>query len=171
MRKMVEPMLLAFVLPELDSQCGLLKSRALWMYGEFGYVELKKENHVAHALEKILISMSDTNLCIRLQAAVTLHKFIKDKEVKALMKPKLGPMLQTYLKIMDEVDNEELVAALEEMVDIFSEDIGPFAEGLCLELMKAYQRMVTADVDEDDGETALAAMGCVTAIRRILNSA
>jgi importin-7 len=31
--------------------------------------------------------------------------------------------------------------------------------------------MVTTDVDEDDGETALAAMGCVTAIRRILNSA
>jgi hypothetical protein len=39
---------------------------------------------------------------------------------------------------MDEVDNEELVAALEEMVEIFSEDIAPFAEGLCVELMKAY---------------------------------
>jgi hypothetical protein len=141
------------------------------MYGEFGYIELKKENHVAHALEKIVRSMSDGNLCIRLQAAVTLNKFIKDKEVKSLLKPKLGPMLQTYLKIMDEVDNEELVGALEEIVDIFSEDIAPFAEGLCLELMKAYQRMVTTDVDEDDGETALAAMGCVTAIRRILNSA
>jgi len=72
---------------------------------------------------------------------------------------------------MEEVDSEELVGALEEMVEIFSDDIAPFAEGLCEELMKAYKRMVTADVDDDDGETALAAMGCVTAIRRILNSA
>jgi hypothetical protein len=71
---------------------------------------------------------------------------------------------------MSEVDSEELVGALEEIVEIFSEDIGPFAESLCEELMKAYQRMVNVDED-DDGETALAAMGCVTAIRRILNSA
>lgn len=171
LRKMVEPMLQTFVLPELDSSIGLMKSRALWMYGEFGYIDIKNQEHISIVLEKITNSMTDENLAIKLQAAISLHKFIREKEVKNLLKPKLGLMLQTYLKIMDEIDSEELVAALEEMVEIFSDDIAPFAEGLCEELMKAYQRMVSADVDEDDGETALAAMGCVTAIRRILNSA
>lgn len=65
-RKMIEPMLEAFVFPELTSDLGLLKSRALWMYGEFGYVVLKKEGHVPGALDRILNSMKDTNLAIRL---------------------------------------------------------------------------------------------------------
>lgn len=66
LRKMVEPLLEEFVLPELDSQVGLLKSRALWMYGEFGYIDLKKQEHIAIALDKLTISMVDENLAIKL---------------------------------------------------------------------------------------------------------
>lgn len=36
--------------------------------------------------------------------------------------------------------------------------------------MTQYQRLIQVDVDEDDGESALAAVGCVTAIRRLLDS-
>ena len=157
--------------PELSSEIGLMKSRALWLYGEFGYIKIKNAEHVSAALTKICQALEDPNLAIKLQAAVTLHKFINDKDCKEQLKPRLGDVLKTYLSIMNEVDNEDLVGALEEIVEIFNEDIGPFAEDLCTELIKSYQRMVNADVDSDDGETALAAMGCVTAIRRILNSA
>jgi len=170
LRQSIEPMLKTFILPELDSPHGLMKSRALWMYGEFGFIDLQEGLHVQQALDKIFFGMHDDNLAIRMQAAITLHKFIKEKEVRHLLKDKLGELFKTYLKIMGEVDSEELVGALEEIVEIFSDDISPFAVDLCQELMKAYQRMVQAD-DDDDGETALAAMGCVTAIRRILNSA
>jgi hypothetical protein len=36
--------------------------------------------------------------------------------------------------------------------------------------VRAYQRLIQVNVEEDDGESALAAVGCVTAIRRILDS-
>jgi hypothetical protein len=171
LRKSIEPMLATYIFPELSSDIGLMKSRALWVYGEFGYLEIQSQEHINGTLVKIVNCMEDENLPIKLQAAISLHKFINEKEVKKELKPRLGEILKTYLKIMSEVDSEELVGALEEIVEIFTDDIGPFAEELCTELIGAYHRMVNADVDEDDGETALAAMGCVTAIRRILNSA
>lgn len=43
LRKSIEPMLKTFVYPELNSEIGLMKSRALWMYGEFGYLDIKEE--------------------------------------------------------------------------------------------------------------------------------
>jgi hypothetical protein len=66
--------------------------------------------------------------------------------------------LEVFLKIMTEIDSEELVSALERIVEHYSE------------LVNAYQRLIQVSVEEDDGESTLAAVGCVTAIRRILDS-
>jgi hypothetical protein len=43
------------------------------------------------------------------------------------VKPGLEKVLQTYLSLMNELDNEELVSAFENVMTIFSEHIGPFA--------------------------------------------
>jgi len=43
------------------------------------------------------------------------------------MKPHLGQTLEVYLKMMDEIDSEELVKSLEGVIHIFNEDIGPYA--------------------------------------------
>lgn len=71
---------------------------------------------------------------------------------------------------MSDIDSEELVGALEEIVKHFKDDIAPYAIDLTQQLVTAYQRLIQVNVDEDDGESALAAVGCVTAIRRILDS-
>ena len=72
--------------------------------------------------------------------------------------------------MMNEIDSEELVSALEELVSFFSDDIGPHALQLTEHLVSSYKRLVAVNADDDDGESALAAVGCVTAIRRILDS-
>ena len=74
---------------------------------------------------------------------------------------------------MEEIDSEELIAALEEIVEKFSEDIGPFAVQLAQQLAAKYKALVTEDHgDDEDGEEerALAAASCVAAIRRILEA-
>jgi len=70
--------------------------------------------------------------------------------------------------MMTEIDSEDLVGALEEIVSLFKDDIQPFAMQLCEQLVLSYQRLIQVNVEEDDGESALAAVGCVTAVRRIL---
>lgn len=71
---------------------------------------------------------------------------------------------------MAEIDSEELVSALEVIVKKYGSNIAPYALNLCDELVKNYTRLAKSDFDDDDGEGALAAVGCVTAIRRIIDS-
>ena len=114
--------------------------------------------------------MFDTELPVRLTAATSLHKLMHNEECTTLLKPELKNILEIYLKMMTEIDSEELVAALEEIVSHFKDDISPFALELSQQLVGAYTRLSQVDAENDDGESALAAVGCVTAIRRIIDS-
>ena len=107
---------------------------------------------------------------VRLQAGISLPKFLVDDTAKDLLKPALKDILLRYLSTMKEIDSEELVNALEMLVKIFKNDISPYAVELTHSLVESYQRLISSSYDDDDGESVLAAVGCVTAIRRILDS-
>ncbi len=86
------------------------------------------------------------------------------------MKPHLGTILKQYLELMSDIDSEELVSALEYLIEKFDEDMEPFAVDLCTQLVSAYQRLAQVSMDDDGGESVMAAVGCVQAITRIIGS-
>ena len=73
---------------------------------------------------------NDAPLPVKFHAAVAFEKILQNKYAKELGKKGLGQMLQCYLKLMSELDNEELVVAFENMVDTYHEDISPYAVDL-----------------------------------------
>ena len=81
-------------------------------------------------------------------------------------------MLKIYLKIMDEIDFEDLVSALRKIVDVYTEEIAPYAISLCQKLSEAFVRIVASKggKEDEDTEVGLTAEGLMTAIRRVLNS-
>lgn len=92
------------------------------------------------------------------------------------VRPGLGTVIKIYLKLIDDIDYDELVDSLKIIVEIFSEEIAPYAEELCVRLGESYIRIMEsqkeqgADQLEVDTETCLTADGLMTAIRRILQS-
>lgn len=44
--------------------------------------------------------------------------------------------ISEFFKLMDEVENEDLVSTLETIVDKFGEEMAPYALGLCQNLVK-----------------------------------
>ena len=111
------------------------------MYGEFGTFKFKDANHIKNAVEGIYKQLFDTDLPVRLTAAISLHKLMHNDECTNLLKPYLKEILQIYLKLMSEIDSEELIGALEEIVSHFKEDIGPFALELTEQLVIAFKRL------------------------------
>ena len=72
---------------------------------------------------------------------------------------------------MDEIDFEDLVGALRVIVDVYEEELAPYAVSLCQKLAESYVRLISAiGSDEADTETSLTADGLMTAIRRVLKS-
>jgi hypothetical protein len=71
---------------------------------------------------------------------------------------------------MNEIESEELVTALERIVAFYKEDMKPFAIKLSEQLVDSFQKLIMIDVKEDGGESAIAAVGCFTALTRIIRS-
>ncbi|KAI3802375.1 hypothetical protein L1987_30507 [Smallanthus sonchifolius] len=74
-----------------------------------------------------------------------------------------------FYKLMDEVENEDLVFTLETTVDKFGEEMEPYALGLCQSLLVFLSFINQCDEEADD-PGALAASGCLRAISTILES-
>lgn len=117
--------------------------------------------------------MKDENLPVKFKAALALHSIISHKQAQDMVRSYLSEILRIYLKLMDEIDSEELVASLEGIVEEFQHDIGPYAYDLCVHLSSAFYKLRLKDNDadvDDDGECSLAAGGCLQAIGKILTS-
>ena len=87
-------------------------------------------------------------------------------------RPGLEVLLKTYLKIMDDIDFDQLIEALKHLVDVYHDEIAPYAVSLCQKLGEAYLRLLASkdSNEEEDTETALTAEGLMTAITRVLGS-
>lgn len=71
---------------------------------------------------------------------------------------------------MSELDNEELVEAFEDVMQIFQKDIAPYACHICEHLKNQYIRLIGQDANDDDGESILAAVASFQSMRRILDA-
>ena len=70
-------------------------------------------------------------IVVRVEAAVALSALLNHQEVVDLIRPALGSVLKVFLKIMDDIDHEDLVNALKVIVEIFEDEIAPYALSLC----------------------------------------
>jgi hypothetical protein len=73
---------------------------------------------------------------------------------------------------MDDIDFDELVESLQQLVDVYQDEIAPYAVSLSTKLGEAYLRLLTTkgSGDDEDQETSLTCDGLMTAIRRVLES-
>mmetsp|Transcript_21270 Transcript_21270/g.20419 ORF Transcript_21270/g.20419 Transcript_21270/m.20419 type:complete len:210 (+) Transcript_21270:1626-2255(+) len=126
---------------------------------------------VADRMYKLLVFHAD--LPVRMAAATSMHLLLeRNPTFSEFLKPALKQIIEVYLKLMQEIDSEELVEGLQEFVGHFEAEIPPFAIQLAQELVQAYQRLVEGDKDdeENDEDATMAACSVVSTLRRIMES-
>lgn len=159
----------------MNSSSPLLQARACWVYGQFGSFKFDNADHLRAAIDKIVLHLHSNHIAVRVDAACALSELLDHDEAINFIRPGLEQVLRVFLKIMDEIDFEDLVGALRKIVEVFQDEIAPFAISLCSKLSEAHvrlssQRRESNDMDDEDNETSLTADGLITAIRRVLNS-
>ncbi|GMH35700.1 hypothetical protein BSKO_03568 [Bryopsis sp. KO-2023] len=172
----MEGLLLEFVVPCFGSTHAHLRARACWVAGEYADLKMKDGKGTGPTfgmlLEKVVALMRDPELPVRIDSVVALRHFIDALAKLDDLKPILPQLLEECFKLMNEVDNDDMVATLETIVEKFGEEIAPYAEGLAMNLVKAFFKcMETTNEDEDEEDMgALAAVGCLRAINTLLDS-
>ncbi|XP_057779472.1 importin beta-like SAD2 [Salvia miltiorrhiza] len=166
----LERMLVQHVFPEFSSPVGHL--RAAWVAGQYAYINFSDPNNFRRALHSVVAGMRDPELPVRVDSVFALRSFVEACSDLGEIRPILPQLLDEFFKLMNEVENEDLVFTLETIVDKFGEEMAPYALGLCQNLAAAFWKcMNTAEADEEgDDPGALAAVGCLRAISTILES-
>ncbi|XP_027348939.1 importin beta-like SAD2 isoform X2 [Abrus precatorius] len=168
----LERMLVQHVFPEFSSPVGHLRAKAAWVAGQYAHINFSDQNNFRRALQCVVSRMQDPELPVRVDSVFALRSFIEACKDLNEIRPILPQLLDEFFKLMNEVENEDLVFTLETIVDKFGEEMAPYALGLCQNLAAAFWRcMNTAEADDEaDDPGALAAVGCLRAISTILES-
>ncbi|KAM1049950.1 hypothetical protein TB2_031283 [Malus domestica] len=168
----LERMLVQHVFPEFSSPVGHLRAKAAWVAGQYAHINFSDSNNFRKALHSVVSGMRDPELPVRVDSVFALRSFVEACSDLNEIRPILPQLLDEFFKLMNEVENEDLVFTLETIVDKFGEEMAPYALGLCQNLAAAFWRcMNTAEADDDvDNPGALAAVGCLRAISTILES-
>ncbi|KAI3796270.1 hypothetical protein L1987_38937 [Smallanthus sonchifolius] len=168
----LEPMLVQHVFPEFNSPVGHIRAKAAWVAGQYAHIHFSDPNNFRKALHSVVAGMRDPELPVRVDSVFALRSFVEACKDLGEVRPILPQLLDEFFKLMNEVENEDLVFTLETIVDKFGEEMSPYAVGLCQNLAAAFWKcMNTAEADDEaDDPGALAAVGCLRAISTILES-
>ena len=172
MKQLTQYVLENFAFSSLHSENPLVVARACWVYGKYCCYEFSNNDHLMQAVDKIQQHLYSPHITVKVEAALALSALLDHQTTIEFIRPGLGNVLKIFLKIMDDIDFEDLVSALRKIVDVYQEEIAPYAISLCQKLSEAYIRLVAqkGHADDEDCEAGLTADGLMTAIRRVLNS-
>ncbi|RLN05666.1 hypothetical protein BBJ28_00014502 [Nothophytophthora sp. Chile5] len=169
----VEAMILTHILPEFKNPHGFLRLRACKIFSR-KYIEgirFKDEQTLVNIVNGMLDAMFDPELPVRIEAAKTIRFVVMyphSDTVVDVLRPRLPQILEQFFSLMDEIGNDEVVVALEHIIDRFSTEIGPFSLQLVAKFVEFFGQFTA--VADDDEDASLAAVSCLDAINTILMS-
>ncbi|EFJ12043.1 hypothetical protein SELMODRAFT_158348 [Selaginella moellendorffii] len=168
----LEQMLVQHVYPEFNSPAGHLRAKAAWVSGQYARITFANPANFTTALRSVVCALKDPDLPVRVDSVIALRSFVEASQGNSRSRVVILFFFPEFFKLMNEVENEDLVFTLETIVNKFGEEMAPYALGLCQNLAAAFWKCLqSSETDEDDDDSgALAAMGCLRAIGTILES-
>lgn len=138
----VEYFFVRHVFPEFRSPHGFLRARACETMEKFEQLEFKDSNNLMLIYSNILESMADSELPVRVMAALSLQPLIRHDAIRLAMQSNIPQIMHQLLKLMNEVDVDALSNVMEDFVEVFAEQLTPFAVALSENLRDTYLRIV-----------------------------
>lgn len=165
----IEGLLVTSVFPDFNSPVGFLRYRSCWMVQQFSTVKWTDDGtHLRNLLEMVLNRLSDPALPVQIEASKALRYLVEADGAEQTLLPVLPQLLAEYFRIMNEIGNDEVVSALQVLLDKFGAHIEPHAVALVTQLSNTFSQYCSAGEDEDDDDAALAAAQCLECISTVL---
>ncbi|EKM79672.1 hypothetical protein AGABI1DRAFT_74786 [Agaricus bisporus var. burnettii JB137-S8] len=100
-------------------------------------------------------ALDHPELPVRVQAALALTEMVLvHEEVKTVVAPQVGKVIQDLLKLSDDTDLDILNRSMEVMVDQFQNELLPVAAQLTARLCESYIRLAKETVNQEDALNA-----------------
>jgi importin-7 len=130
------------VLPEIQSTNPFLRIRACQIYQTVfqGIDENDQRNlpQIMKVVDGIFNCLQSQELPIKFFSALAFSKALEIEALKPFILPNLQKILGIYLQIMQDVEHESLIEALERIIVSFHEQIHPYAIELTQRIVDYY---------------------------------
>jgi len=169
LRAAVQPIIQNFVVPELSSQFGFMKSRALDVIG--AYNELHWDDGEAHvgAITKVCSCLSSNeSLPVRLAAIASVSRLIGNDEILDFVAPAVPALMDACFTLIDEVGNEEVVETMTVLFEKLGARIIPYVLALVTRFSSLILSLAAEDSSDDD--SMLACSVAISTLATVINS-
>ncbi|KAI9743827.1 MAG: hypothetical protein M1818_002561 [Claussenomyces sp. TS43310] len=146
----VEYFLVRYVFPDFRSSQGYLRARACDTVEKFEQLDFKDPNNLLIIYRNILDCMADTDLPVRVEAALALQPLIRHDIIRTNMQQNIPQIMQQLLKLANEVDVDALSNVMEDFVEVFAAELTPFAVALSEQLRDTYLRIVRELLEKNE---------------------
>lgn len=140
LKQQMEELLAKYVLPEFQSQHGFMQARACWVFGKYGNIQFQNKDNITKAVEGIYNCLQSKHLVVQVKGAIALDCILVQNDAADLVRPHLQDILAVFINMLNNADNDDIVQALEEIVERFQDSIGPYAYKLCEFLQASFFR-------------------------------
>ena len=167
----VEQLLHSAVLPALYSPHGFVRSRALWTLGRYSKMEFQNRDKLTEALARCCQLLSGDELPVRLSAAQSLTRLVRNKELLALVRgspASIAAIFSSFFELLDELGNHEVISVLQMLVGKLRDDVEPYFNDLVSRLAAMFMQQAGADDGDDDAQ--LAASGALGTLAAVLHA-
>ncbi|KAF9361062.1 hypothetical protein BGX26_006150 [Mortierella sp. AD094] len=148
---MMEPVFITHVFPDFKSQYPFLRARACEMINQFSDLDFKDTSNVAIAFTGLMECLRDSELPVKVTAALALRPMIRHEEIYEAMKPHLQFIMHELLAMTNQIDVDTLAEVMDEFVEVFAQDLAPFAVQLCEQLRDTFLRICEDMAKGSDG--------------------
>lgn len=153
----VEMFLVRYVLPDFSSDKGILRARACDTIEKFESLDWREPASLFTVYQRIIDCMNDTELPVRITAALALQPLIRHDAIREHMRANIPSIMSQLLKLANEADVDALANVMEDFVEVFSKELTPFAVALSEQLRDTYLRIIRELLDrasrlDDDAE-------------------
>lgn len=181
-RPMMEQFFASHVFPEFSSPQGYLRARACEMMNRFADIEFKDQQNLAVAYHGVMRCLTEKELPVRVEAALALQPLIRQDFVHNAMVESIPQIMKVMLQLANEVDVDSLSNVMEEFVEVFANELTPYAIELAEQLRDTFMRIMQDSADNqglsaEDGfewdntdDKSLAALGILNTIGTLILS-
>jgi hypothetical protein len=162
----IRNILLQHVFTEAKCPLGYMRSRVMTLLGQYNQLGWDDENHKAFTIRLAVEYLVDSDLPVKLEAARTISRLVKDSEILKFIKPHIPFILTSFFGLIDEIGSETVISTLGTLIHKVGQDMAPFAVDMMRKLVAMFQKLLQAD--EEDDEAMLSAQECMRAINSIL---
>jgi len=156
-----------------NDNVSLLRARAISVFGKFYNLKYQFMANFFKGIEYLIASLKDKSLPVSVFSAVALQGFIKSKAARPAIEQVTSQLLEAFLNLMNHVDNDDLVGALDLLITKYADKIREYIPQVAARVVQNYARIISRGdelFEEDDSASLLTAMELLRTILTILEN-